>query len=119
MDSYNNNLFFDNLETEKFQLYKDVDLNALFNFTYNFDLLKGIIGSLLKNQQVLQKQIEIANYVKNEKDKAIESLKNEIMEIKEKYTTKEDFLNIQEQIKKINEVYDVFDEKIKKGKYCI
>jgi hypothetical protein len=41
------------------------------------------------------------------------------MEIKEKYTKKEDFLNIQEQIKKINEVYDVFDEKIKKGKYCI
>lgn len=38
--------------------YNNADLNELFNFSYNFDLLKGIIETLLKNQQNLQKQVD-------------------------------------------------------------
>ena len=38
--------------------YNNADLNELFNFSYNFDLLKGIIETLLKNQNNLQKQVD-------------------------------------------------------------
>ena len=114
MDS-SNNLIISNIDTDKISLYNDADLNALFNFSYNFDLLKGIIGALLKNQQTLQKQIEMANYINNEQDKTILSLKNEILEIKEKFTLKEDFINVQEQVKKMNEVYQVFDDEMAKS----
>ncbi len=107
---------FDNNDNEKFQIIHDVDLNSLFNFTYNFDLLKGIIGNLLKNQQVLQRQIIFGNIEKKDKDKEIESLRNEIKKMKEIFTTKEDLMNIQYQLNKINEVYQVLDEQTKKGK---
>ena len=109
-------LIFDNNDNEKFQIIHDVDLNSLFNFTYNFDLLKGIIGNLLKNQQVLQRQIIFGNIEKKDKDKEIESLRNEIKKMKEIFTTKEDLMNIQYQLNKINEVYQVLDEQTKKGK---
>ena len=107
---------FDNNDNEKFQIIHDVDLNSLFNFTYNFDLLKGIIGNLLKNQKVLQRQIIFGNIEKKDKDKEIESLRNEIKKMKEIFTTKEDLMNIQYQLNKINEVYQVLDEQTKKGK---
>ena len=109
-------LIFDNNDNEKFQIIHDVDLNSLFNFTYNFDLLKGIIGNLLKNQKVLQRQIIFGNIEKKDKDKEIESLRNEIKKMKEIFTTKEDLMNIQYQLNKINEVYQVLDEQTKKGK---
>ena len=111
-----NNLIFANIEPDKIQIYNDVDLNDLFHFSCKFDLLKGIIGALLKNQQYLQKQMEFANYEKNEKDKKIELLKNEIINIKEKYTTREDFVKIQDQMNKVNEIYRVFDDQQAKGK---
>ena len=115
--SNSNDLTFTNIEPDKIQIYNNVDLNSLFNLNYNFDLLKGIIGALLKNQQALQKQVEQANYVKNENDKTIESLKNEIIEIKEKYTTREDFVKVQDKMNKVNEIYQVFDEQQAKSKY--
>ena len=114
MDSYNN-LILSNIDADKIAIYNDADLNCLFNFTYNFDLLKGIIGALLKNQQALQKQIELANSINNEQDKTIESLKNEIIEIKEKYTLREDFVRVEDQVKKMNEIYQVFDDEIEKS----
>ena len=112
-----NDLIFTNIEPDKIQIYKDVDLNSLFNLNYNFDLLKGIIGALLKNQQTLQKQLELVNYVKNENDKTIQSLKNEIIEIKEKYTTREDFVKVEDKMNKVNEIYQVFDEQQTKSKH--
>ena len=97
-------------------IYKDVDLNALFNFSYNFDLLKGIIGTLLKNQQNLQKQIELANSINHEQDKTIIALRSEIIDIKEKYTLRDDFVKIKDQMKKINEIFPVYDEELAKSK---
>ena len=38
-----------------------IDLNALFNLNYNFDLLKGIIEELLNNQQILQDGMDKLN----------------------------------------------------------
>ena len=111
-----NNLLFENNDPDRISIYNEVDLNALFNFSYNFDLLKGIIGTLLKNQQNLQKQIEFANYLNNEQDKTITSLRNEIKEIQEKYTLKQDFMEVKDQIKKVNEIYSVYDEELAKRK---
>jgi len=53
--------------TEKIKIMNDIDLNALFNLNYNFDLLKGIIEQLLKNQNALQNQIdELFDYIGGE-----------------------------------------------------
>ena len=68
-------------ESEKLKGYKisskikftaNIDLNALFNLNYNFDLLKGIIDELLKNQQILQDQMDMINEKDHAKDERIE-----------------------------------------------
>ena len=64
--SRSDNLILTNIHPENITMYNNVDLNSLFNFSYNFDLLKGIIGALLKNQQTLKKEIEMANSINNE-----------------------------------------------------
>lgn len=112
----NNNLILANVEPDKILLYDEVDLNALFNFSYNFDLLKGIIGSLLKNQQNLQKQIEFEKYLNNEQDKTIVALRNEIINIKEKYTLKEELVEVKDQMKKMDEICQAYDDELAKSK---
>ena len=98
----------------------NLDLNSLFNLTYNFDLLKGIITTLFTNQQSLQKQI---NDIKNENDeqkKSIQSLKSNL---KEKYLTKEQFkplkYNMEITNNKINDKINKFEEILTKSKYII
>ena len=68
--------------------YNNADLNELFNFSYNFDLLKGIIETLLKNQQNLQKQVDTMN----EERKEFQLLKFDLKKAKE-------------EIKKLNEIF--------------
>jgi hypothetical protein len=49
----------------------NIDLNSLFNLTYNFDLLKGVIDALVKSQKSTnQKLIDIEEKV-TDKDKII------------------------------------------------
>ena len=66
----------------------DIDLNALFNLNYNFDLLKGIIEQLLKNQNALQNQIDELFGNNGDKDKRIETLEKEVKHLKETYVNK-------------------------------
>ena len=81
--------------------YNNTDLNELFNFSYNFDLLKGIIEKLLKNQQKLQKQID--------------SMKDEQKELK---LLKNDLNTTKEELKKINQFFQIDDNNEKdKDKY--
>ena len=70
--------------------YNNTDLNELFNFSYNFDLLKGIIEKLLKNQQTLQKQLDTIKESHNE----LKLLKNELK-------------TAQKEIKQINEIFQI------------
>ena len=70
--------------------YNNTDLNELFNFSYNFDLLKGIIEKLLKNQQTIQKQLDAMK----EDNKELKILKNELNATKE-------------QMKEINEILQI------------
>ena len=113
---HTNNLILSNFDSEKILLYDDVDLNALFNFSYNFDLLKGIIGTLLKNQQALKKQIELVNDENHEQNKTIIELRREILDIQGKYITKEEFVEVKDKMKKMNEIYQVFDDEMAKSK---
>jgi len=111
MDS-SNNFPLTNIEL----LSSDIDLNSLFNLSYNFDLLKGIIGALLKNQQALQKQVELDKIERNNHEKEIEQLKSDIITIQEKYTTRDDFVEVKDQMKKVNEICQIYAEEFQKGK---
>ena len=65
------------LTSEKIKTINDIDLNALFNLNYNFDLLKGLIETLIKNQELLQKQIDEDSIIINKKDKKIEEIEKQ------------------------------------------
>ena len=76
------------ISNNKIKFTKDIDLNALFNLNYNFDLLKGIIEELLSNQQILQDQMDHLNHINNDKDNRIKELEKEIQMLKEKQIDK-------------------------------
>ena len=85
------------ITTEKIKIMNDIDLNALFNLNYNFDLLKGIIEQLLKNQNALQNQIDELF----DKDKRIEELEKEVKYLKETYVSKSELKAIEQDLKEI------------------
>ena len=102
MSKTDNNILIENIEPENITLMENIDLNALFNLTYNFDLLKGTISTILKNQESLKKQIENEKRKNNDQNRTIESLKSNILLLKEKYMTKELFSSTKYQIDDIN-----------------
>ena len=70
--------------------YNNTDLNELFNFSYNFDLLKGIIEKLLKNQQTIQKQLDAMK----EDNKELKILRNEVKTTKDQMNQINEILQI-------------------------
>ena len=102
MSKTDNNILIENIEPENITLVENIDLNALFNLTYNFDLLKGTISTILKNQELFKKQIENEKRKNNDQNRTIESLKSNILLLKEKYMTKELFSSTKYQIEDIN-----------------
>ena len=107
------------ITSEKIKIMNDIDLNALFNLNYNFDLLKGIIEQLLKNQNSLQNQIDDLYGVNGDKDKRIENLEKEVKYLKETYVTKTEFKVIETDLKKIKEKLKTHDDQIEESKYNI
>ena len=93
------NIISTEMNSEKIQITNDIDLNALFNLNYNFDLLKGIIEQLLKNQKSLQDQINDLFGANGDKDKRIENLEKEVKYLKETYVNKSDLQQIKEKLK--------------------
>ena len=102
MEKPDNNIIIENIEPENITLIDNLDLNALFNLTYNFDLLKGTISTILKNQESLKNQIENEKRKNNDQNRTIESLKSNMLLIKEKYMSKELFSATKYQIDDIN-----------------
>jgi chromosome segregation ATPase len=94
----------------------DIDLNALFNLNYNFDLLKGIIEQLLKNQNALQNQIDELYGNNGDKDKRIENLEKEVQYLKETYVTKTVIKGIEDDLKEIKERLQKHDVQIEESK---
>jgi chromosome segregation ATPase len=104
------------INTEKIKIMNDIDLNALFNLNYNFDLLKGIIEQLLKNQNALQNQIDDLYGHNDDKDKRIESLEKEVKYLKETYVNKNELKEIEIDIKSIKEHLKKHDDQIEDSK---
>ena len=104
------------ITTEKIKIMNDIDLNALFNLNYNFDLLKGIIEQLLKNQNALQNQIDDLYGLGSDKDKRIELLEKEIKYLKETYVNKNDIKSLEDELRKIKENLKKHDEQIDESK---
>jgi chromosome segregation ATPase len=104
------------ITTEKIKIMNDIDLNALFNLNYNFDLLKGIIEQLLKNQNALQNQIDDLYGVNSDKDKRIEILEKEVQHLKETYITKENLKPIETDLKSIKDHLKKHDTQIDESK---
>ena len=104
------------ITSEKIKIMNDIDLNALFNLNYNFDLLKGIIEQLLKNQNLLQNQIDELFGVNGNKDKRIESLEKEVKYLKETYVKKSELKAIETDLKQIKEKLKTHDNQIEESK---
>ena len=105
------------ITSEKIKIMNDIDLNALFNLNYNFDLLKGIIEQLLKNQNALQNQIDELYGNNGDKDKRIEALEKEVKYLKETYVNKSQLKAIETDLKEIKErlkKHDIQNEESKK-----
>ena len=107
------------MTSEKIQITNDIDLNALFNLNYNFDLLKGIIEQLLKNQNSLQNQINDLFGANGDKDKRIENLEKEVKYLKETYVNKSELKEIETDLKQIKEKLKVHDKLIEESKLYI
>ena len=104
------------ITTEKIKIMNDIDLNALFNLNYNFDLLKGIIEQLLKNQNALQNQIDDLYGINSDKDQRIDTLEKELKLIKETYIKKDDLKPIEVDLKSIKEHLKKHDDQIEESK---
>jgi len=91
------------INSEKIKIMNDIDLNALFNLNYNFDLLKGIIEQLLKNQNALQNQVDELFGSIGDRDKRIEALEKEVKYLKETYVNKSQLKEVLEDLKEIKE----------------
>ena len=79
------------------------DLNRIFQFSYNFDILKNIMEALIKNQQNMLKDLK-------SKNSKILDLQSQILDIKflldspnnEKETSKPQIKSVNQQIQKLD-----------------
>ncbi len=104
------------LTSEKIKIIKDIDLNSLFNLSYNFDLLKGLIEHLLTNQQKLQNQIDEMYKKDCERDQHTNALLDDMKLIKETYVDKNTFNSILDEINEIKEKINSHNEKFSESK---
>ena len=111
----NNDIILTDFETGILSLSKNSDLNNIFNFTYNFDLLKDVLSTIIKNQVNLKNQIHSMNEKYRTQSQIIESTKNEIIEIKQSQMEKKETFKItEEDFNKINKRIDNFEKQILK-----
>ena len=90
----------------------NLDLNALFHLNYNFDLLKGVIEELLKNQEILQKNMDKIDSSNNDKDRRIEELEREVKILKENQIDKKLIEQIQDDLSEIKSHLKKHDDQI-------
>ena len=116
MDFSDKDILLANIEQDKIKVYNEVDLNSLFNLNYNFDLLKGVIEELLKNQQILQKRIDDMENTFDDKDKRIAELEKEVKILKENQIDKNVITEIKNDISEIKKHLQKHDEQIDDSK---
>jgi hypothetical protein len=108
----NNSHFQAKISNEKIQLMNNIDLNALFNLNYNFDLLKGVIEEMLNNQQILQNHMDNIDNSNDDKDKRIAELEREVKLLKENQIDKNLIKQIQDDLSEIKSHLKKHDEQI-------
>ena len=101
------------------KVIKELDLNDIFKLSYNFDLLKGLLTAILKNQENLKSKLEKERETNNEQSKTIELLQNDIKSMKENYITKEQCTHVNSKINEIVEQLNIIGEKSKSKKNII
>ena len=116
MDFSNKDILLADIEQDKIKVYNNVDLNSLFNLNYNFDLLKGVIEELLKNQQILQKRMDDMENTFDDKDKRIAELEKEVKILKENQIDKNVITEIKNDISEIKKHLQKHDEQIDDSK---
>ena len=104
------------LTSEKIKIIKDIDLNSLFNLSYNFDLLKGLIEHLLTNQQKLQNQIDEMYQKDCERDKHTNDLLDDMKLIKETYVDKDTFNPVLNDVNSMKDKIKVHNNLFNEGK---
>ena len=110
------NHFKSKISNEKIQLMANIDLNGLFNLNYNFDLLKGVIEELLKNQQILQKRMDDMDDTFDDKDRKIAELEKEVKILKENQIDKNVITEIKNDISEIQNHLKKHDDQIDDSK---
>ena len=113
------NIITTEMTSDKIQITNDIDLNALFNLNYNFDLLKGIIETLLQNQGALQRQLDEMFTSNDEKDKIIEKMEEDIKILKDTKINRTDFKNLENEVKHIKDHLKQDDKKIEECKFIL
>jgi chromosome segregation ATPase len=110
------NHFKSKISNDKIQLMANIDLNGLFNLNYNFDLLKGVIEELLKNQQILQKRMDDMDDTFDDKDRKIAELEKEVKILKENQIDKNVITEIKNDISEIQNHLKKHDDQIDDSK---
>ena len=105
------------ITNEKIKIASNIDLNALFNLNYNFDLLKGIIEELLKNQEALQNQMDDIDKINQDKDDRIAKLEKEIERLKQSQIEKSVIEKIQNDLNEIKKHLIKHDDQIDDSKF--
>lgn len=101
-------------ETGAVRLSKQIDLNNIFNF--NFELLKEVLTTIIKNQINLKKKFE-EKFKKQ--DKTIESLNSKFIELNQKEIINFSPQNITKLDKRINKLetkIELINEELDKSK---
>ena len=112
MEKPQSNLIATDASPDNIEEINNLDLNTLFNLSYNFDILKGIISFILKNQKSLQIQLEKEKKINKAQSQAIESLEYYNKSLKDKFVSKESFNKTQNQIDELESKMNQFDEKL-------
>ena len=105
--------------SDKIKLVNDIDLNALFNLNYNFDLLKGIIETLLQNQGALQRQLDDMYASNEEKDKTVEKMEEDIKLLKDAKVNRTEFKKLTTEVENIQSHLNQDDKRIDECKFIL
>ena len=118
----NTEIILTDFESGAISLSNNSDLNGLFNFNYNFDLLKEVLTTVIKNQINLENRLEEKGV---EQQQIMNLLKTDITQIKQSQKEKNDNFNFSKNdydnlVKKINNLENQIskiNEELDKSKY--
>ena len=118
----NTQIILTDFESGAISLSNNSDLNGLFNFNYNFELLKEVLTTVIKNQINLKNRLEEKGV---EQQQIMNLLKTDITQIKQSQKEKNDNFNFSKNdydnlVKKINNLENQIskiNEELDKSKY--